>query len=61
MFFLSQVSLGLYGGPRWLRDMMWVSAEDGKSNCAVYSTGESLFFGLTNVFCQASVLDKVCR
>lgn len=45
-----QVSLMLSGGPRWLMDMMWVSAEDGKSNCAVYSRGENLFFGSINVF-----------
>lgn len=48
--FVLQVSLVLSGGPRWLMDMMWVSAEDGKSNCAVYSKGENLFFGLINVF-----------
>lgn len=48
--FVLQVSLMLSGGPRWLMDMMWVSAEDGKSNCAVYSRGENLFFGSINVF-----------
>jgi len=31
-------------------DMMWVSPEDGKSNCAVYSKGENVFFGLINAF-----------
>lgn len=48
--FVLQVSLMLSGGPRWLMDIMWVSAEDGKSNCAVYSRGENLFFGSINVF-----------
>ncbi|KAF4100126.1 hypothetical protein G5714_018322 [Onychostoma macrolepis] len=42
-----KVSLGLYGGPRWLMDMMWVSAEDGKSNCAVYSKGGHVWCSTT--------------
>lgn len=59
--FVSQVSLALNGGPRWLTDMMWVSAEDGKSNCAMYSKGENVFFRPTNVFCQASVPESLNR
>ncbi|XP_052439678.1 zinc finger protein ZFPM2-like [Carassius gibelio] len=42
-----KVSLGLNGGPRWLLDMMWVSAEDGKSNCAVYSKGGHVWCSTT--------------
>ncbi|XP_043074438.1 zinc finger protein ZFPM2b isoform X2 [Puntigrus tetrazona] len=42
-----KVSLGLNGGPRWLMDMMWVSAEDGKSNCAVYSKGGHVWCSTT--------------
>uniref|UniRef100_A0A8C2HJW6 Zinc finger protein, FOG family member 2b n=1 Tax=Cyprinus carpio TaxID=7962 RepID=A0A8C2HJW6_CYPCA len=42
-----KVSLGLNGGPRWLMDMMWVSAEDGKSNCAVYSRGGHVWCSTT--------------
>ncbi|XP_016427028.1 zinc finger protein ZFPM2-like [Sinocyclocheilus rhinocerous] len=42
-----QVSLALNGGPRWLMDMMWVSAEDGKSNCAVYSKGGHVWCSTT--------------
>uniref|UniRef100_A0A8C1T6M6 Zinc finger protein, FOG family member 2b n=1 Tax=Cyprinus carpio TaxID=7962 RepID=A0A8C1T6M6_CYPCA len=41
------VSLALNGGPRWLTDMMWVSAEDGKSNCAVYSKGGHVWCSTT--------------
>uniref|UniRef100_A0A8C2INF6 Zinc finger protein, FOG family member 2b n=1 Tax=Cyprinus carpio TaxID=7962 RepID=A0A8C2INF6_CYPCA len=42
-----KVSLALNGGPRWLTDMMWVSAEDGKSNCAVYSKGGHVWCSTT--------------
>ncbi|XP_051729767.1 zinc finger protein ZFPM2b isoform X2 [Ctenopharyngodon idella] len=42
-----KVSLMLSGGPRWLMDMMWVSAEDGKSNCAVYSKGGHVWCSTT--------------
>uniref|UniRef100_A0A672Q5I3 Zinc finger protein ZFPM2-like n=1 Tax=Sinocyclocheilus grahami TaxID=75366 RepID=A0A672Q5I3_SINGR len=42
-----KVSLALNGGPRWLMDMMWVSAEDGKSNCAVYSKGGHVWCSTT--------------
>ncbi|XP_067282230.1 zinc finger protein ZFPM2b isoform X2 [Pseudorasbora parva] len=42
-----KVSLLLSGGPRWLMDMMWVSAEDGKSNCAVYSKGGHVWCSTT--------------
>ncbi|XP_048057910.1 zinc finger protein ZFPM2b isoform X1 [Megalobrama amblycephala] len=42
-----KVSLMLSGGPRWLMDMMWVSAEDGKSNCAVYSRGGHVWCSTT--------------
>ncbi|XP_050991932.1 zinc finger protein ZFPM2b isoform X2 [Labeo rohita] len=42
-----KVSLVLNGGPRWLMDMMWVSAEDGKSNCAVYSKGGHVWCSTT--------------
>ncbi|XP_077052746.1 zinc finger protein ZFPM2b [Siphateles boraxobius] len=42
-----KVSLVLSGGPRWLMDMMWVSAEDGKSNCAVYSKGGHVWCSTT--------------
>ncbi|XP_059412813.1 zinc finger protein ZFPM2-like isoform X2 [Carassius carassius] len=42
-----KVSLGLNGGPRWLMDMMWVSADDGKSNCAVYSKGGHVWCSTT--------------
>ncbi|KAI4892221.1 hypothetical protein NFI96_007614 [Prochilodus magdalenae] len=30
------------GGPRWLGEMTWVSAEDSKNNCMVYSKAEML-------------------
>uniref|UniRef100_A0A8C1BBC6 Zinc finger protein ZFPM2 n=1 Tax=Cyprinus carpio carpio TaxID=630221 RepID=A0A8C1BBC6_CYPCA len=42
-----KVSLALNGGPRWLTDMMWVSAEDGKSNCAMYSKGGHVWCSTT--------------
>ncbi|XP_056336292.1 zinc finger protein ZFPM2b isoform X1 [Danio aesculapii] len=42
-----KVSLVLNGGPRWLMDIMWVSAEDGKSNCAVYSKGGHVWCSTT--------------
>ncbi|KAK2887273.1 hypothetical protein Q8A67_015501 [Cirrhinus molitorella] len=42
-----KVSLVLNGGPRWLMDMMWVSAEDGKSNCAVYNKGGHVWCSTT--------------
>ncbi|XP_039536375.1 zinc finger protein ZFPM2b isoform X1 [Pimephales promelas] len=42
-----KVSLVLSGGPRWLMDMMWVSPEDGKSNCAVYSKGGHVWCSTT--------------
>ncbi|XP_051992303.1 zinc finger protein ZFPM2-like [Xyrauchen texanus] len=46
-----KVSLLLSGGPRWLMDMMWVSAEDGKSNCAVYSKDGQVWCSTTkNIF-----------
>ncbi|KAM9414886.1 zinc finger protein ZFPM2-like [Salvelinus alpinus] len=31
------VPVVLTGGPRWLQDVTWLAAEDGKSNCVVYS------------------------
>ncbi|XP_051949178.1 zinc finger protein ZFPM2b [Xyrauchen texanus] len=42
-----KVSLVLSGGPRWLMDLMLVSAEGGKSNCAVYSKGGHVWCSTT--------------
>ncbi|XP_052389082.1 zinc finger protein ZFPM2-like [Carassius gibelio] len=51
-----KVSLALNGGPRWLTDMMWVSAEDGKSNCAVYSKGGHVWCSTTKNIMEGDVL-----
>ena len=40
MFCVSQMPLVVSGGPRWLGEMTWVSAEDSKNNCMVYSKGK---------------------
>ncbi|XP_030644319.1 zinc finger protein ZFPM2b [Chanos chanos] len=37
----------LNGGPKWLQDVAWVSAEDGKNNCAVYNKGGQLWCSTT--------------
>ncbi|XP_017537679.1 zinc finger protein ZFPM2b isoform X1 [Pygocentrus nattereri] len=35
------------GGPRWLGEMTWVSAEDSKNNCMVYSKGGQIWCSTT--------------
>ncbi|XP_056597354.1 zinc finger protein ZFPM2b [Triplophysa dalaica] len=42
-----KVSLLLSGGPSWLKDVIWVSSEDGRCNCAVYSKGGHVWCSTT--------------
>ncbi|KAK2864766.1 hypothetical protein Q7C36_003920 [Tachysurus vachellii] len=41
------VPLVLTGGPQWLMDVTWVSAEDLKNNCVVYSKGGHVWCSTT--------------
>uniref|UniRef100_W5LCF3 Zinc finger protein, FOG family member 2b n=1 Tax=Astyanax mexicanus TaxID=7994 RepID=W5LCF3_ASTMX len=41
------VPLVLSGGPRWLGEMTWVSTEDSKNNCMVYSKGGHVWCSTT--------------
>ncbi|XP_066530482.1 zinc finger protein ZFPM2b [Hoplias malabaricus] len=39
--------LVLSGGPKWLGEMTWVSPEDSKNNCIVYSRGGKVWCSIT--------------
>ncbi|XP_038827389.1 zinc finger protein ZFPM2-like [Salvelinus namaycush] len=50
------VPVVLTGGPRWLQDVTWLAAEDGKSNCVVYSIGGQLWCTTTKPIMEGEEL-----
>ncbi|XP_026798199.3 zinc finger protein ZFPM2b [Pangasianodon hypophthalmus] len=53
------VPLVLTGGPRWLMNVTWVSAEDSKNNCVVYSKGGHVWCSTTRSVIEGEEL-AVC-
>ncbi|TTO31539.1 Zinc finger protein ZFPM2 [Bagarius yarrelli] len=53
------VPLVLTGGPGWLTDMTWVSAEDLKNNCVIYSKGGHVWCSTTRSVSEGEEL-AVC-
>uniref|UniRef100_A0A4W5PHV1 Zinc finger protein, FOG family member 2 n=1 Tax=Hucho hucho TaxID=62062 RepID=A0A4W5PHV1_9TELE len=50
------VPVVLTGSPRWLQDVTWLAAEDGKSNCVVYSIGGQLWCTTTKPIMEGEEL-----
>ncbi|XP_036808427.1 zinc finger protein ZFPM2-like [Oncorhynchus mykiss] len=50
------VPMVLTGGPRWLQDITWLAAEDGKNNCVVYSIGGQLWCTTTKPIIEGEEL-----
>ncbi|KAK6325974.1 hypothetical protein J4Q44_G00016180 [Coregonus suidteri] len=50
------VPVVLTGGPRWLQDITWLAAEDGKNNCVVYSMGGQLWCTTTKPIMEGEEL-----
>ncbi|KAI5621772.1 zinc finger protein [Silurus asotus] len=53
------VPLVLIGGPQWLKTVTWVSAEDSKNNCVVYSKGGHVWCSTTRSVTEGEEL-AVC-